>query len=108
MKKILFATVLSLLWLTTAMAQEQDPWVGTWTSESYRDVDWDATDKSETVVWARYKLVVRITKSGDQYNIRAKTIRPDDPNFSRYYQPFTIKSMVGNTMWLESYEKKSE
>lgn len=57
-------------------------------------------------MWATYKLVVRITKSGDQYNIRAKTIRPDDPNFSRYSLPFTIKRMVGNTMWLESYEKK--
>ena len=106
MKKGLLVSILSLLCFTTAMAQEQDPWVGTWTSESYRDVDWIATEKTETVVWASFKLVVRITKSGDQYNIRAKTIRPDDPNYSIYRLPFTIKRMVGNTILLESYEKK--
>ena len=91
------------------MAQEQDPWVGTWTSESYSDIDWKAsneTGEDGPLVYASYKLVVRITHNDNQYNIRAKTIRPDDPNYSYYHRPFTIKRIEGNTMWLESYVKK--
>ncbi len=94
----------------TCKAQDKDPWVGTWTSESYSDIDWKAskeTGDDGPLVYADYRLVVRITKSGDKYNVRAKTIRPDDPNYSSYHRPFTIKRVSGNTMWLESYIKKN-
>lgn len=111
MKKNIVISVLALLCLTTAMAQEQDPWVGTWTSESYTDMDWENSPKdsegtSTEIINTDYKLVIRITKSGDQYNVRAKTIKVKDPNYSSYHKPFTIKRISGNTMWLESYVKK--
>jgi len=109
MTKKYLLTLIVLLFSVTCIAQEQDPWVGTWTSESYSDIDWKAskeTGDDGPMVYASYKFVVRITKNGDKYNVRAKTIRPDDPNYSSYHLPFTIKRMAGNTMWLESYVKK--
>lgn len=109
MKKYIIIGVCLTFNFIAIIAQDQDPWVGTWTSESYSDIDWKAskeTGEDGPLVYASYKLVVRITKSGDQYNIRAKTIRPDDPNYSSYHRPFTIKRMAGNTIWLESYVKK--
>lgn len=111
MKKNIVISVLALLCLTTAMAQEQDPWVGTWTSESYTDMDWENSPKDSEgtfteIINTDYKLVIRITKSGDQYNVRAKTIKVKDPNYSSFHKPFTIKRISGNTMWLESYLKK--
>lgn len=93
----------------TCVAQDQDPWVGTWTSESYTDMDWENSPSEGTlteIINTDYKLVIRITKSGEQYNVRAKTIKVKDPNYSSYHKPFTIKGMSGNTMWLESYVKK--
>lgn len=96
----------------TCVAQGQDPWVGTWTSESYTDMDWENSPKDSEgtfteIVKTDYKLVIRITKSGDQYNVRAKTIKVKDPSYSSYHRPLTIKRIAGNTMWLESYVKKS-
>lgn len=103
----LIVTVFSL----TCVAQDQDPWVGTWTSESYTDMDWENSPKDSEgtfteIINTDYKLVIRITKSDDQYNVRAKTIKVKDPTYSSYRRPFTIKRMAGNTMWLESYVKK--
>lgn len=109
MKRILILGMCYVFNFIVIMAQDQDPWVGTWTSESYSDIDWEASKKTGSdgpMVYTNYKLVVRITKSGDQYKIRAKNIRPDDPNYSSYHRPFTIKRIAGNTMWLESYVKK--
>lgn len=103
---------LYLLWgLSVATAQSQDPWVGTWTSERYTDMDWKNSSKDSErtfteIINTDYKLVIRITKSGDQYNVRAKTIKVKDPCYSSYHKPFTIKRIYGNTMWLESYVKK--
>ena len=94
------------------LAQEQDPWVGTWTSESYSDMDWEKSPKDsegtyQEIINTDYKLVIRITKNGDKYNVRAKTIKVNDPNYSSYHRPYTVKRIAGNTMWLESYVKKS-
>ncbi len=99
---LLILIVLSLSF--TCMAQDQDPWVGTWSSASYRDLDWE--DDSDEPVYTDYKLVIRITKNGDQYNVRAKTIKVKDPSYSNYHSPLTITRRAGNTMWLESYVKK--
>jgi hypothetical protein len=98
--------------MTTAMAQEQDPWVGTWTSESYTDMDWENSPKDSEgtymeIIKTDYKIVIRITKNGDQYNVRAKTIKVKDPTYSSYHRPLTVKRIEGNTMWLESYVKKN-
>lgn len=111
MKKNIVISVLALLCLTTAMAQEQDPWVGTWTSESYSDMDWENSPKDsegtyQEIIRTDYKLVIRITKNGNQYNVRAKTIKVKDSSYSSYHSPYTVKRVEGNTMWLESYKKK--
>jgi len=100
-----------LLCSVLAMAQEQDPWVGTWTSESYTDMDWENSPKDSEgtyteIINTDYKLVIRITKNGDQYNVRAKTIKVKDPTYSKYHSPLIVKRFEGNTMWLESYVKK--
>lgn len=93
------------------MAQIQDPWVGTWTSESYTDMDWENSPKDsdgsyKEIVKTDYKLVIRITKSGDQYNFRAKTIKVKDTSYSKYHKSYTITQIAGNCMWLEQYVKK--
>ena len=111
MKKLLLVNVMLLLCLTTAMAQDQDPWVGTWTSESYTDMDWENSPKDSEgtfteIIRTDYKIVIRITKSGDQYNVRGKTIKVKDSSYSSYHRPYTVKRVEGNTMWLESYLKK--
>ena len=104
-------TLIVQLFSFSCIAQNQDPWVGTWTSESYTDMDWENSPKDSEgtfteIVNTDYKLVIRITKNGDKYNIRAKTIKVKDPNYSSYHRPFTIKRIAGKTMWLESYVKK--
>ena len=105
MRTLLFTIMLSILSSTTAIAQEQDPWVGTWTSESYRGWDWD--DDSDDPVYTDYKLVIRITKNGEEYSVRAKTIMVKNPNRTLYHNPLTLQRMTENTIWLESYVKKS-
>lgn len=92
-------------------AQSSDPWIGTWTSESYRDTDWDNSPKDSEgtytdIIEADYKVVVRITKVGDQYTVRAKIIKVNDPNYSNYHYPLEVKRIEGNTMWLESFVSK--
>lgn len=104
---LFFAVMCSL----TSMTQEQDPWIGTWTSESYRDMDWEESPKDSEgdfvdIIKTDYKLVIRITKKGDSYNVRAKTIKVKDPAYSLYHDPLTVRRIAGNTMWLESYRKK--
>ena len=74
------------------MAQDQDPWVGTWTSESYTDMDRENSPKDSEgicteIIKTDYKLVIRITKNGDQYNVRAKTIKVKAPTYSSYHRP---------------------
>ncbi len=105
MRKLLFILVLITLPLA-GTAQENDPWVGTWTSESYRDWDPDNQNNSDELVYTDYKLIIRITKNGDSYNVRAKTLKVKDPSYSFYHDPFTVKRLAGNSMWLESYAKK--
>ena len=100
--------MLSLLCMTTAMAQEQDPWVGTWTSESYRAMDYDSEDHSYT----DYRYIIKITKKGDNYLVRAKTVKVSDPNraiYAIYHDAYgftqTVKQSEGNCMMLESHRE---
>lgn len=109
-RRFILTLIIATLSLT-CVAQDQDPWVGTWTSESYTDMDWENSPKDSEgtfteIINTDYKLVIRITKSGDQYNVRAKTIKVKDPSYSSYHRPLTIKRIAGDTMWLESYIKK--
>lgn len=111
MKRKICLLLLVALFSQNAVSQDQDPWVGTWTSESYSDMDWENSPKDsegtyQEIINTSYKLVIRITKSDGQYNVRAKTIKVSDPNYSSYRRPFTVKRMTGNTMWLESHVKK--
>lgn len=111
MKRLLFVSMLSLFCLTTITAQDQDPWVGTWTSESYTDMDWENSLKDSEgtfteIINTDYKLVIRITKNGDQYNVRAKTIKVKDPTWANYHRTYTVTQVTDNTIWIESYKKK--
>lgn len=107
-QRFLILTV-ALLSMKCIAQKEQDLWVGTWTSVGYSGIDWDAsraTGPDGPLVYANYKKVFRITKNGEQYVIRGKTIKVNDPNDTSYHRPYTVKRMAGNTMWLESYVKK--
>ena len=112
MKTGFFVCILSLLGIKVTMAQENDPWVGTWTSESYSDVDFENSPKDSRgtfteIVYTKYKKVFRITKTGDHYYVRGKTIKVNDSNYSSYHRPYTITSIEGNTMRLISSVTKS-
>ena len=88
--------------LTTAImafAQDNDPWGGIWTSESFSEPIINST--------ADYKIIIRIDRKGDEYNVRGKTVKVGDPNSQTYHRPYTIKKIQGNQMWLEAYETAS-
>lgn len=103
MQKI-YIFLLSILQIIsyTSFSQNQDPWVGTWTSTAYWDMDADGDTYQET----QYKLVIRITKYGEQYNVRAKTIKIKDPSFSYYHRPYTITRIEQNAIWLQNHVDK--
>lgn len=107
-KYIILLICINLFWQldaqTKGMSQDIDPWVGTWTSEAYRSMDWE--NKSDDLVYADYKLVIRITKNGNQYLVRGKTIKVKDPSYSSYHRPYTVTWIEGNTMWLQSFIEK--
>lgn len=111
MKKLLFLFAMFFLF-ETSMAQGLDPWVGTWTSESWTADDWERSPKDSEgdfieIRKTQFKLVIRITKNGDQYNVRAKTIKVDDPNYANYYGQISITEMTNNTMWIEWHTEKT-
>lgn len=106
MTKNIVAFLLSILSCATVFAQGADPWVGTWTSESYKDIDWDNSPEDE-IVYASFKRIIRITKNDGEYTVRSKIIKVGDPDYTYYSPAFTIKKVEGNNMWLESYVEKS-
>ena len=106
MTKYIVTFLLSFLSCATVLAQGADPWVGTWTSESYKDIDWD-NSPGEEIVYASFKRIIRITKNEGEYTVRSKIIKVGDPDYSYYSPAFTIKKVEGNNMWLESYVEKS-
>lgn len=69
MKKIAFFALVLLIPFV-AIAQAQDPWIGDWTSESYSDIDWDASNATkdatgtiQEVIHANFRLVIRIQRT---------------------------------------------
>lgn len=95
------------------IAQTKDPWIGDWTSESYSDIDWDASNATkdangtiQEVIYADYRLVIRISKNADQYYVRAKTLKTNDPSYVDYGLSLTVTSVDDNTMYLESFASK--
>lgn len=102
--------MLCLFGLSMAYAQEQDPWVGEWTSEAYSDVDWESTSKSSDgsfdISYTQYKKVIKITLHGSSYMVRMKIIKVDDPSYTKYSQPLKVASFDGETMELTSYVEK--
>lgn len=112
MKKItlLIAFMLGIM-TTICFAQEQDPWVGEWTSEAYTDMDWERSPRDsdgsfESIKYTSFKKILKITKHGDTYMVRSKTIKVDDPSYVSYGLPMTVYSLEGNTMELRSYLEK--
>lgn len=104
LRKILLLLALTVLTFGSAPAQDNDPWVGTWTSESYSDTS--ESPVSSTDYNADYKLVIRITKNNGQYNVRMKTIKVGDTNWTQYAEPMEVKQVEGNAMWVEGNVKK--
>lgn len=109
---LLFAFLLGII-AKPLMAQDQDPWVGEWTSEAYSDIDWEASNATkdangtiQEVIKANYKLIIRITKNNEHYTVRGKTVKIDDPNYINYHPRFTITKIEDNVMWLEASESK--
>lgn len=106
-------SVILLIVPTLVFAQEPDPWVGDWTSESYSDIDWEASNATidangtiQEVIDANYRLIIRITKNAEHYIVRAKKIKIGDPNYVSYYPRFTITNIEGDVMWLVASESK--
>lgn len=103
-KRILLLTF--ILGITfSSIAQEQDPWVGEWTSEAYTDVDWERSPEDD-IKYTSFKKILKITKHGDTYMVRSKVIKVDDPSYVSYGLPMTIYSLEDNTMELRSYREK--
>ena len=111
MKKTILLTLLFGIITANCFAQEQDPWVGEWTSEAYTDIDWERSPKDsygnyESIKHTSFKKILKITKHGDTYIVRSKTIKVNDPSYVSYGLPMTVYSIVGNTMELRSYIEK--
>lgn len=103
--KRLILFIITLLCFINVMAQDQDPWVGTWTSESYKALD----SESEGLVYTNFRYVIRISKHGDNYFVRAKTIKVADPTSAIYNDAYALKAQAkleGNKMLLESHRDK--
>lgn len=87
MRKIIILS-LCLLWgMLVATAQSQDPWVGTWTSENYKALDSESIGE----VYTNFRYVIRILKNGDNYFVRAKTIKVADSKSAIYNDAYGIK-----------------
>lgn len=106
MKKRILACVLLLLGVLNIMAQSQDPWIGTWTSESFKALDIESYGN----VYIDYRYVIRITKNEDGYFVRAKTIKVSDPKSAIYNDAYSIKNsqakLDNNRMLIESHRNK--
>jgi hypothetical protein len=98
-------SLLLFFWMNVicVMAQEQDPWVGTWTSGIYQTVDHESNSFKD---FADYRYVIRITKSEGNYYVRAKSIKVANPQSAIYDDSSAIKytkgRFDGNSIWLES------
>lgn len=96
----------ALLGEVTTTAQNQDPWVGTWTSEIYKALD----RESGGGIYTLFRYVIRISKNGDNYFVRAKTIKDADPKSASYDDASNIKhtqaKLDGNRMLLVSHRNK--
>jgi hypothetical protein len=106
MKRFILSLFFCFASVVFVSAQEHDSWVGEWTSEAYSDIDWEASRATEEVVKAYYRIIIRITKNGDQYSVRGKTIKLSDPNYTNYHTRYTITKIDNNTMWLQQYLSK--
>ena len=111
MKRMLTLALLLMLLETMAFAQEQDAWVGEWTSEAYTDMDVERSPKDsdgsfKSIVYTNFKKILKITKHGETYIVRNKKIKADDPSYVNYGLPMIVYSLEGNTMELRSYIEK--
>lgn len=101
--------------VTMAFSQDNDPWVGTWTSVSYTGCDYQRTYAPENNDYdgaiinyykTQWKLIIRITKNGDSYSIRTKRVNQNNPSDVRYDLDCHVTKVSGNTIYYESYIKK--
>ena len=106
MRKVILLSLSLFLWVLAATAQSQDPWVGTWTSESYKALDRELGGE----VYTYFRYVIRISKNGDNYFVRAKTIKAADPKSAIYNDAYGIKKtqakLDGNRMIVVSHRDK--
>lgn len=105
---LLFGTITSSL-----LAQNDDPWVGDWTSETYSDMDWEASNATkdaegtiQEVFKTDYRLIIRIGKTAGNYTVRAKTTKVNDSNYNDYHPRLTVTRIEDAKMWLQASEQK--
>lgn len=111
MRPLLLELLLSIVCSFPAFAQENDPWIGTWTSESYSDMDWENSPKDSDgtyteIIRSDYKRVIRITSDGENYSVRMKVVKVKDSDDVSYCPPMEVIRVDGNTMFLESRREK--
>lgn len=81
-----------------AFAQDNDPWVGTWEGiESILGPDGDFQNKT----------IVRISKHGDDYDVRVKLFSIDNPSKVKYWNDCIITYCDKSTMKWYSYASTS-
>lgn len=99
MKNLLITLVALLCFMTNINAQEKDPWVGTWTSESFETVRVLKETRSHKHTTSKH--VIKITKTENGYYVRKKTIDLEDSNHT-FYENVTSADVEGNTMWIQT------
>lgn len=114
-KKTTLFIVILIASVTIAFAQDNDPWVGTWTSEGYTEMDYkrtyDSSNKDydgsvKAVYETTKKLVIRITKNGGNYLIRTKVVNQNNPNDVSYGRECHVTKVSGNNIYYETYLNK--
>ena len=104
LKVTLVSVVFLLSCYNPAFSQVSDPWIGTWTSESYWDTDW-GKDNPHEVPKVKRRLVLRITKEDAQYVVRQKSFIIDNPDDYVYRPLMTVTKVDENVMYLQSTQR---
>ena len=102
MKKILIIAIICF-WASNSVAQESDPWVGTWYSEPTYSLAFHSDYHDEVLV----KVILRIDKLGDKYRIRCKYYPVRDRENVRYEHPHE-GTPQDNKLYFESKGVSSE
>lgn len=100
-------------WAGASLPKNKTLGWGDWTSETYSDMDWEASNATKNaegtiqeVYKTDYRLIIRIAKNGDNYSVRAKTIKANDSSWNDYHPRLTVTDIGSNRIWLQASEQK--